>query len=86
MSTAAPVRTARRRLRPWLFALLAVTLLLAATCAYLRLGWWRMEAACTTDGASESVTYAWGRSGFTCTYDSGPSSRRGGSEALTRPR
>lgn len=48
-----------------------VAVLLAATCAYVRVGWWRMEAACGPDDASESVVHAWSRAGFTCTYDSG---------------
>jgi len=47
--------------------------------AYVRVGWWRMEAACTSaapgDAAESSVElgWSWAPAGFRCTYDDGRS-------------
>jgi hypothetical protein len=58
---------------------MALTLLvLAASVAiYVRIGWWRMESACSLDDArgpvAKSVSYGWSWQplGFRCTYDNG---------------
>ena len=65
-----------QRRRAVLVALLLVGVL-AVTVAYLRVGWWRMESACSLEGASgstqRSVSYGWSWQppGFRCTYGDG---------------
>ena len=55
----------------------AVLVLLAATALYVRIGWMRMESACSLDNAQgaihNSVAYGWSWQplGFQCTYDNG---------------
>ncbi|GAA5156698.1 hypothetical protein GCM10023340_45240 [Nocardioides marinquilinus] len=61
----------------WVAVLLVVVLLPVVATAYYRVGWWRMESACSLSDATgsvhDSVSYAWTWSppGFTCTYDDG---------------
>ena len=58
---------------------LSVVLLLAvAGAAYVRVGWWRMEAACSADPpgatratASVATGWSWSPPGFRCTYADG---------------
>lgn len=50
--------------------------LLVATALYLRIGWWRMESACSLDDArathtSVSFGWSWQPLGFRCTYEDG---------------
>ena len=55
-------------------------LLLVATALYLRVGWSRMESACSLDQAHgqihSSVSYGWSWQplGFQCTYNNGQTS------------
>jgi hypothetical protein len=55
----------------------AVALLAVVSAAYFRVGWTRMEAACSTDppgsSSSQSVEFSWSwdPAGFQCTYDDG---------------
>ena len=54
----------------------AVVLLVLAL-VYVRVGWWRMEAACTTESvggrpvSSVAFGWSWTPPGFTCTYADG---------------
>ena len=58
----------------------AVLLVLLAAALYLRVGWSRMESACSLDEAQGqihgSVSYGWSWQplGFKCTYDNGQTS------------
>lgn len=62
-----------------LLGIVALTVLavVAATALYLRIGWWKMESACSLDDAQgqvhRSVAYGWSWQppGFQCTYDHG---------------
>jgi hypothetical protein len=55
----------------------AVLAVLAMTALYFRVGWWRMESACSLNDARgqihDSVSYDWSWQplGFQCTYDNG---------------
>jgi hypothetical protein len=55
----------------------AVLAVLAATALYFRVGWWRMEAACSHSDSDwamhNSVSYEWNWQplGFQCTYANG---------------
>jgi hypothetical protein len=59
----------------------ALTLMVVAALAalYLRVGWWRMESACSLDDAhgpvAHAVSYGWSWQplGFQCRYDNGTS-------------
>lgn len=56
---------------------LMVLVLLAAAAPYFRVGWWRMESACSLDNAQETIAtsvsydWSWHPLGFQCTYDNG---------------
>ncbi len=58
----------------------AIFLVLVATALYIRVGWSRMESACSLDDAHgqihNSVSYGWSWQplGFQCTYDKGQTS------------
>ncbi len=58
----------------------AILLVLVAMALYLRVGWSRMESACSLDEAHgqihRSVSYggSWQPLGFRCTYDNGQTS------------
>lgn len=58
---------------------LLVLALLVAMALYFRVGWWRMESACSLDDADgsshNSVSYGWSWRplGFRCSYDNGKS-------------
>jgi hypothetical protein len=58
----------------------AILLVLVATALYLRVGWSRLESACSLDEAQgqirSSVSYGWSWQplGFQCTYDNGQTS------------
>ena len=47
------------------------------TVLYLRIGWWKMESACSLNNArgqihnSVSYDWSWQPLGFQCTYDNG---------------
>lgn len=66
-------RTVRRPLA--LFG--AVVIVVVLGTGYLRVGWQRMESACTADGPGDqpysSVAFSWSWSpvGFQCAYDDG---------------
>jgi hypothetical protein len=71
-------RNARSSVPVRLFAVtVAVLALLVATALYFRVGWWRMESACSLDNGQgsthNSVSYGWSWQplGFQCTYDNG---------------
>jgi hypothetical protein len=55
----------------------AVLAVLAMTALYFRVGWWRMESACSLSDArgsihnSVSYDWSWQPLGFQCTYDNG---------------
>jgi hypothetical protein len=55
----------------------AALLLVVAAAAYLRIGWWRMESACSVENArapiAGAVSYGWSWQplGFQCGYDNG---------------
>jgi hypothetical protein len=55
----------------------AVVAVLAMTALYFRVGWWRMESACSLDDArgsihnSVSYDWSWQPIGSQCTYDNG---------------
>ncbi len=59
---------------------LVVLVVLASVALYVRIGWWRMESACSPDRAggtvAASVSYGWSWQplGFRCTYDDGTTS------------
>jgi len=61
----------------WLIAVVVVVSLVIGTALYVRVGWWRMESACSSDapGASRpsgvSYTWSWQPVGFTCTFTDG---------------
>jgi hypothetical protein len=58
----------------------AILLVLVATALYLRVGWSRMESACSLGDSHgqihDSVSYGWSWQplGFHCTYDDGETS------------
>ena len=58
---------------------MAFLAVLVVSALYLRVGWWRMESACSLDDAHgssrSSVSYGWSWQplGFRCTYDDGES-------------
>lgn len=62
------------RLAALTFAVLA---LLVMAALYFRVGWWRMESACSLDDVHGSVhnsvsyDWSWQPLGFQCTYDNG---------------
>jgi len=61
----------------WLIAVVVVAALAIGTALYVRVGWSRMETACSSDASGESrvgdVSYdwTWQPVGFTCTYVDG---------------
>jgi hypothetical protein len=65
-----------------LLAALAVILLFVLAAAYVRFGWWRMEAACTATPPGSPVYsqvefgWSWIPPGFTCIYDNGKHVKR----------
>ncbi|HJR90018.1 MAG TPA: hypothetical protein VJ782_07695 [Aeromicrobium sp.] len=69
--------THRRRWVCMIVSVLLPLVLLVALAAYVRVGWWRMEAECiaTPPGAPvyDTVEFGWSwfPPGFTCTYDDG---------------
>jgi hypothetical protein len=56
---------------------IAVLAIFAGSALYLRIGWWRMESACSLNDAHgqihKTVAYGWSWQplGFQCTYDNG---------------
>lgn len=70
--SSAPVRGVARAV--------AVLALLATTATYVRVGWWRMESACSLEDAhgsahtSVSYSWSWQPLGFQCRYDDGKTS------------
>lgn len=64
-------------MRRFVAACLLAGLVVAVSVGYYRIGWTRMEAACSADGPGDpdwrSVEYewSWGPPGFQCTYDTG---------------
>ncbi len=58
----------------------AILLVLVATALYFRVGWSRMESACSLDDShgqihnSVSFGWSWQPLGFQCTYDNGETS------------
>jgi hypothetical protein len=60
-----------------LAAALVSLALLVAIALYVRVGWWRMQSACSLENARgtihNSVTYGWSWNpiGFQCTYNNG---------------
>ena len=67
----------RRRTRRGVIAGVVLLALVVAVVGYVRIGWYRMESACTADRPGEapvsSVAFEWSWSplGFACTYDDG---------------
>jgi hypothetical protein len=77
--TAAPEvsPSSHHRMRRGIFAGVVLLALLILVVGYVRLGWDRMESACTADRPGSSQTssvafeWSWSPPGFTCTYDEG---------------
>ena len=65
------------RMRRGVSAGLVLAALLVLVVSYVRIGWDRMETACTADGPGEAeassvqFTWSWWPPGFTCAYDDG---------------
>lgn len=67
---------ARSRRRRAVLGVVLVLILAVAVAAYMRLGWWQMDAVCSTDAAvpagatsgSASYGWSWVPPGFTCTW------------------
>ena len=65
------------RVRRVVAVAVAVFVVLVMAVLYLRIGWWKMESACSLDNASgqihSRVSYGWSWHplGFQCTYDHG---------------
>lgn len=63
----------------WLIAVVVVVSLAIGTVLYVRVGWWRMEAACSRDATGDtrpsgvSYDWTWQPVGFTCTFTDGTS-------------
>lgn len=63
--------------RRGVFAGVVLVALLVLAVGYVRIGWDRMESACTADRPGEAQTssvafkWSWWPPGFTCTYDDG---------------
>jgi hypothetical protein len=64
-----------RRTRRGVFAGVVLVGLVVLVACYVRIGWDRMESACTADRPGEGHTsslafeWSWWPPGFTCTYD-----------------
>ncbi len=58
-------------------AVVGLLVLSVAVAGYVRVGWWRMESACSRDDSAssrhDSVSYDWSWQplGFQCTYGDG---------------
>ena len=51
-------------------AVVGLLVLSVAVAGYVRVGWWRMESACSRDD-SVSYDWSWQPLGFQCTYGDG---------------
>ncbi len=66
-----------RRQGRWVATIAALVALVLLAAVYLRIGWTRMDHACTTDVVrpthARSVTFGWSwwPPGFACGYDDG---------------
>jgi hypothetical protein len=69
--------TSSARVRLVVAVVVAVFVVLLITVLYLRIGWWKMESACSLNNAgghihnSVSYDWSWHPLGFQCTYDNG---------------